>query len=411
MLSWLIQTLRASNEKIKVIALSASLPSDKEAVVKKLLCFEAKNTFISRAEALTVGPFLSIHKTRGLKHKEDQLVKIIKMRLRGQNKKGIIFSAYKKESIKGKTLEWSVPTIRQKIAPRIGLIENQVASYTGNTKPDDRRAILNDLHKKKGKIKLVLATSAFGFGVDVNNLGFSIHIQVPEDMDRFYQEISRCSREERSGYADIFYHSSEVGVQTRRNRGTLNSETIKKYILPLGFQTKKINQQVEIDFAKILRNENNKLFSSQRLAQMSADSFFGHALEALIFLFRHDVIEVLPLERRSYRESISQLRSNFVSSDGKGSQKIKHGGQDVYLPGLLLPVKIKQKLSWKKIEDWVARDKKQRGSRAHKFIELASGNQCYWRVIASHYRSKLIDKKGREISKCGHCSHCKGKNR
>ncbi len=85
----------------------------------------------------------------------------------------------------------------------------RVALFTGETKSEERRSIVNAW--AEDELDLILATSAFGMGVDKANVRSVIHLCVPESPSRWYQEIGRASRDGGQGVAVMLFVSKPQG--------------------------------------------------------------------------------------------------------------------------------------------------------------------------------------------------------
>jgi ATP-dependent DNA helicase RecQ len=75
----------------------------------------------------------------------------------------------------------------------------RLALFTGDTSGKDRKTIVRDW--AKGDIDFVIATSAFGMGVDKANVRTVIHACLPDSPSRYYQEIGRAARDGHQGLA------------------------------------------------------------------------------------------------------------------------------------------------------------------------------------------------------------------
>lgn len=69
----------------------------------------------------------------------------------------------------------------------------RVASFTGDTDDSDRRRLVDMWNNDE--IDVMVATSAFGLGIDKADIRAIIHTCLPESIDRYYQEVGRSGRD------------------------------------------------------------------------------------------------------------------------------------------------------------------------------------------------------------------------
>lgn len=62
-------------------------------------------------------------------------------------------------------------------------------------------------------LDVVVATTAFGMGIDKPNVGFVVHADIPESLDSYYQEIGRAGRDGEPASAVLHYRSEDLGLR------------------------------------------------------------------------------------------------------------------------------------------------------------------------------------------------------
>jgi ATP-dependent DNA helicase RecQ len=63
------------------------------------------------------------------------------------------------------------------------------------------------------QLDVVVATNAFGMGIDKPNVRFVVHASVPESLDAYYQEVGRAGRDGEPASAVLFYRSEDLGLR------------------------------------------------------------------------------------------------------------------------------------------------------------------------------------------------------
>jgi ATP-dependent DNA helicase RecQ len=83
--------------------------------------------------------------------------------------------------------------------------------YHGDLSGEERKKIQDRF--MGGENNIVLATNAFGMGIDKENIRFVIHAQIPSSLEAYYQEIGRAGRDGKHSVCSLLYDEQDLNIQ------------------------------------------------------------------------------------------------------------------------------------------------------------------------------------------------------
>ena len=98
------------------------------------------------------------------------------------------------------------------LADEIAAAGTRAAAYHAGLARSQRDAVHDGFHD--GSVRVVVATTAFGMGIDKPDVRFVLHGDVPESVDAYYQQIGRAGRDGDDAEAVLFYRHEDLA----RNR-------------------------------------------------------------------------------------------------------------------------------------------------------------------------------------------------
>ena len=126
---------------------------------------------------------------------------------------GIVYCATRKETeALAQTLNIMVPQLRKAQGSQMedGPI---AAAYHGGMPANVRERAQRDF--VTDTVPLVVATSAFGMGIDKSNVRYVIHHNMPESIEAYYQEAGRAGRDGEPSRCTLLWNESDIVTRRR----------------------------------------------------------------------------------------------------------------------------------------------------------------------------------------------------
>lgn len=172
---------------------------------------------------------------------EAQKQQALLSRVAPAKKPGIIYAATRKRT--------------EEIAEALQAEGIQASFYHAGLKKAEREAIeaafMND------EVAVLVATTAFGMGVDKPNVRFVFHADISDSVDSYYQEIGRAGRDGELAQAVLFYNPEDLNLRRfLAKSGQLEAEQVQQVAAALEAQTepvkpKELTEQLDLSQAKV----------------------------------------------------------------------------------------------------------------------------------------------------------------
>lgn len=156
--------------------------------IKKLLGLDKANVYVTGFDR----PNLSFSVIRTPK-RMDYVVHYVRQHV---NEHGIIYCATRKD----------VDRVYENLT-RVGI---KAGHYHGGLNDEVRREMQNAY--ADDKLQVMVATNAFGMGIDKSNVRYVLHYQMPRNMESYYQEAGRAGRDGAPAECILLYSGQDVQV-------------------------------------------------------------------------------------------------------------------------------------------------------------------------------------------------------
>jgi len=132
------------------------------------------------------------------RHKRHLVVERVRTLMADPNtRSGLVYTASRKDA--------------EYYAGELELAGVRTAAYHGGMRASDRTRVHEDF--LSDRVGVVVATSAFGMGIDKPDVGFVVHASAPESLDTYYQQIGRAGRNGEPADVTLFYRVEDLHLQ------------------------------------------------------------------------------------------------------------------------------------------------------------------------------------------------------
>ena len=99
------------------------------------------------------------------------------------------------------------------LADTLNQMGHPAVAYHGGMSPDAREAAQRNFITDK--VPVVVATNAFGMGIDKSNVRYVIHHNLPESIEAYYQEAGRAGRDGEPSRCTLLWNESDIVTRRR----------------------------------------------------------------------------------------------------------------------------------------------------------------------------------------------------
>ena len=318
-------------------------------------------------------------------------------------------------------------------------IEISCAIYHGGMEHEERKIALEEW--MSGKKKIMVATNAFGMGIDKPNVRFVLHHDFPETLEAYFQEAGRVGRDGEFSRAISYLEKEDMShLKDSFNLKFPTAEVVKaiyksicSYLkIAIGSGKDETYPIDLIAFRKLYKFDLISIYNSLQLLALNGDVTFSESffkpsnmkftignLELYNFQLQHD--KYLPLITLLSRNHSGIFESFKVINEGQICKLLKISKKDLVEQLSSMEKQGILEINWQTTlptitfirerlpDDYLNLSFEIYGERKENALEKLTKVQQF--IESNTCRSiELLRYFGQEISPCRHCDNCLKKN-
>lgn len=308
--------------------------------------------------------------------------------------------------------------------------------YHGGLNAEDRKYMLE--HWMNDQLKIMVATNAFGMGIDKPNVRYVLHYEIPNNLEAYYQEAGRAGRDGNSSTALAFWEHKDLEVMKDQletkypsiEKVKLVYHSVCNYLkVAIGSGQQETYNFDLLDFSKKFNIAISEVFYALKILQLNENlhftekSFHPTRLKFAIgssalykFQVAHTVHnDLITLLTRSYPgifdrfiridepEITKRLKLSKVKLDAQLKELEKYGVIDVQFQTHLPQITFLQERlpdDYLTIQNSIYNQRKKvEKDKLDGLIHYILTNKCRSQMIGAYFDS--------DVAKCGTCDVCK----
>lgn len=296
-----------SSEKLRTFLLSATLSDDVVETLFKLFGVDGKNKQV-RCDALRQEPRFYFQSTKSRAEQLTKTIEVIKL----LPKPMVVYVLEPREAV----------DLQKKL--KVEGFQNTPV-FTGETKESERDRILSGW--KNQEYDIVLATSAFGIGVDKPDVRTIVHACCPENLSRFYQEVGRGGRDRLPSLSLFMPYQNRYDGDgdVRRALGLVNKRVLTVDRSVIRWNSMLYSPSTIIDADECILDTSTPPSSmTDEEAEYAGNRNVAWNINLLLFLYRTGFIDLLDAsyiqEKKAYSVKVKLLRIDELSDSEKLSE-------------------------------------------------------------------------------------------